>query len=316
MASTSTSLDVKTQLELFEFAPGRKAGWGTLQRLLPDVETALFFGRAYKMNYDRLSTLLFTLFRNSVTDALSEGSHSTTLQDYLVDVVPTDVLAQAKPDWVAAPPPAQFLPQLWDSIDVVVASSIQAVADKIGSVIDALPSKQGVMVFQTMAQLNKKRPTIGVQRHGITHPRQTKNLFILDDSGSMTEPTIRAIIGDVIASAWKVNATLALVSSSCRVFEPQGYDVDSVMRQAEFGGTQYETLKPLLDQNWDVVTTIADYDSSLDAKRVVARATGRIRKLLDLSLVNRPTFLAECVGQLANSVEPILVATDRRVLQA
>jgi hypothetical protein len=57
-----------------------------------------------------------------------------------------------------------------------------------------------------------------------------------------------------------------------------------------------------------VVVTIADYDSSRSAKDAVARCTGSIDTVLDISLVDRPTFLAECVGQLASKTQPLLIA--------
>jgi len=311
---TLSSTDVQHQLSIFEFAPGRKAGWGTLIKLLPDVETALFFARAYKMPYDKLSELLYGLFKSDVVKALKSGNHSTTLQDYIVDTVPTDVVRQAKPAWVPAPPPAQFLPQVWESIDLVIAESIAVVADKVGRVIDSLPSKQGQMVFQQLARMNRQGTQLGRFDARIKHRHQTKNLFILDDSGSMSAETIRAILPDVIASAWAVDATLALVSDTCRVWQPGSYSMDNVLAAGEFSGTHYETLVPLLNEDWGVVTTIADYDSSYGARDACAKATGRIDKVLDLSLVNRPTFLAACVGQRAASVEPILVAATPRVL--
>lgn len=310
-----SSTEVSHKLEIFEFAKGRKAGWGTLQKLLPDFETALFFARAYEMDYTQLGKLIRGVFPgNDVVRALSEGTHSTTLQSYIVDTVPTDVLRQAKPDWVPTPPPAQFLPALWESVDLVIADSVKVVANKIGGIIDSLPSKEGKMVFQTLAKMNRQRPTIGVQQLGIHHQRTERNLFILDDSGSMTASTIRRIIDDVVASAWKVNATLALVSNSARVWEPGTYSVDQVLAAAEYRGTHYEMLVPLLNEDWSTVTTIADYDSSYGAKEAIAKCTGSIDTVLDLSLVNRPTFLAECVGQRARNVEPILVATTSHVL--
>src|SRR6478736_6067808 len=214
---TLSSTDVQHQLSIFEFAPGRKAGWGTLIKLLPDVETALFFARAYKMPYDKLSELLYGLFKSDVVKALKSGNHSTTLQSYIVDTVPTDVVRQAKPAWVPAPPPAQFLPQVWESIDLVIAESIAVVADKVGRVIDSL------------ASMNRQGTQLGRFDARIKHRHQTKNLFILDDSGSMSAETIRAILPDVIASAWAVDATLALVSDTCRVWQPGSYSMDNVL---------------------------------------------------------------------------------------
>jgi hypothetical protein len=80
-------------------------------------------------------------------------------------------------------------------------------------------------------------------------------------------------------------------------------------------GTHYETLTPLMKRDWGTVITIADYDSSQSAKNHLRdNAFGRIGQVLDLSLVNRPTYLAECVGQFADKVTPLLVGSSDYVL--
>lgn len=313
---TLTTSEVSRALALFEFAPGRKASWRTLQHLLPDVQTALFFSKAFKLDYQKLSELVFGLFQTPVLVALSEGDHSTELQDYIIDTVPEDVWPEGvSPSFTPTAPQGDFLPELWESLDVTIAKSIAEVADKLGTVLDALPSKEGQMVFQTLARLNRQRPTIGVHQASIHHGRVPNALVILDVSGSMSEHTIRTIVSDVVALSWKANAHLAIVSNHTYVWEPGTYGVDDVLARAEYSGTHYETLAPLFErQDWGTVITIADYDSSHGAKRALAQATSRIGKVLDISLVNRPTFLAECVGQLADEVQPLLVATSHNVL--
>ena len=57
-----------------------------------------------------------------------------------------------------------------------------------------------------------------------------------------------------------------------------------------------------------MVITIADYDSAAAAKTAIAKCTGHIQQLLDISLVGRPTYLGEVVGQLADEIKPLLVA--------
>lgn len=81
-----------------------------------------------------------------------------------------------------------------------------------------------------------------------------------------------------------------------------------MLDRAEYGGTRYETLAPLFNRDWGTVVTIADYDSANIAKSVIGNCTGHIGTVLDISLVNRSTFLAECVGQLADKVQPLMVA--------
>ena len=309
---TLSSKDVRHALTPFEFQ-GRKASWAALSRLLPDVETALFFGRAVKLPYDKLGELLGGLFKTSVIDALLDGSHSTELQDYIIDTVPPGLEYQVKRiNFVADSGHEEILPYMWEAIEIGIADSIGEVADKLSLVLDSLPGKAGVMSFQHMMQLNRRRPTIGDYKAVISHPSRSKNLVILDDSGSMSQNTIRAIAGDVVALGMKADATLALVSSTARVWDPGTYGLDDVLHAAQYGGTHYETLAPLLNQPWGVVVTIADYDSSMDARRYLRdnAPMGSIEKLLDISLVGKPTFLAECVGQFAKVIEPLLVARN------
>ena len=309
---TLSSKDVRHALTPFEFQ-GRKASWAALNRLLPDVETALFFGRAVKLPYDKLGELLGGLFKTSVIDALLDGSHSTELQDYIIVTVPPDLEYQVKRiNFVADSGHAEILPYMWEAIEIGIADSIGEVADKLSLVLDSLPAKAGVMSFQHMMQLNRRRPTIGDYKAVISHPSRSKNLVILDDSGSMSQNTIRTIAGDVVALGMKADATLALVSSTARVWDPGTYGLDDVLHAAQYRGTHYETLAPLLNQPWGVVVTIADYDSSMDACRYLRdnAPMGSIEKLLDISLVGKPTFLAECVGQFAKVIEPLLVTRN------
>jgi len=252
-----------------------------------------------------------------IVQALSSGNHSVDLQDYIVTTVPTHVQEQMADKGVTLDdiPKGEILPAMWDYIDLEVAKSLMEVASKLAGVLDALPSKYGDMTFQHMARFNAKRPmTVGSYNARIRHQNVSRNLLILDASGSMTEQTVRSIAGDAVALGWKANATFALVSNTTKVWEPGTYSVDDVLRAAEYGGTQYETLAPLFEDDWGTVITIADYDSSWNARPAIAAMPGRIAKVLDISLVNRNTFLAEVVGQLADEVEPLLIATSSHVL--
>ena len=314
--TTTSKKDVRQALTPFEFN-GKKASWLSLSKLLPDVDTALFFARAVKMDYAKVGELLQGLFKTSVLDALQRGDHSETLQDYIVDMLPPSVEHVARSiNFVPDSGHGEILPHMWEAIEIGVADSIGEVAAKLSTVLDSLPGKAGVMSFQHMMQLNRRRPTIGDYKATIKHPLRSKNLVILDDSGSMSASTISAIAGDVVALGMKAEATLALVSNTTRVWEPGTYSLKDVLAAGQYGGTQYETLAPLLNQEWGVVVTIADYDSSRDAQRYLAEnaKAARIEKLLDISLVSRPTFLAECIGQFAKEMEPLLVARNDRVL--
>ena len=309
-----TSQELRDSLTLFEIAPGKKASMQTLAHLLPDVETALFFAKAYKMSAERLTELLYQLFKTPLLRALKEGGHSETLQDYIVDIVP-DILKLAPNAFVPAPQKTELTDAMWESIDVTIAKSVQEVAENLGTVLDSLPGKTGTMVFKTLHTLNKRRPTIGDYRARSHHAPVASQLVIFDVSGSMNESTVRKITPEVVALSWKANATLAIVSNTTRVWDPGTFTVDDVLREAEYGGTHYETLTPLMKRDWGTVITIADYDSSPSAKaHLKENAFGRIGQVLDLSLVNRPTFLAECVGQFADKVTPLLIGSSSYVL--
>ena len=87
--------------------------------------------------------------------------------------------------------------------------------------------------------------------------------------------------------------------------------MQDVLQNAEYGGTHYETLAPLFNQDWGVVIAIADYDSAWSANKWIREnSRGSIQKLLDLSLVSKPTFLSEVLGQLALEIEPILLSKN------
>lgn len=301
------SSELKQSLDLYEIMPGKLVPWESIRTWLPTVEVALFFAKAYNFNYTKLSELLFKLFKTNVMDELMNGTHSVTLQDYLVDTVPTDVYEQAKPDLIEKAPPAEVLPEVWKMAEVEIAHSLKEVATKLAGSLHLLPSKQGSMVFKTMAKVNSQRPTIGVHKAAIVHEAVPDVLVIFDVSGSMTEQTVRALVNEVVALSWEANASLAIVSDHCFYWEPGSYNVNDVLEKAEYWGTHYETLAPLFSKDWGTVVTIADYDSSYSAKSTIANCAGRIGTVLDISLVNQPTFLAECVGQLADKVQPLLI---------
>lgn len=319
MTMTQTSL--RSSTSLFEFKQGKFISEASLKELLPTVEVTLFFAKAYGLNIHQLGQLLWLVHKSTVIQALLAGDHSTELQDYLVSTVPEDVWEECATDgngfaFTPTPPPGEFLPQLWEDLEVQVAKSIKDVADKLAGTLGMLPGKQGNMVMQQLMKLNKQRPTIGSYQAGIKHAAQVENLVIFDVSGSMTESTVRQIVDDVVALSWKANAHLAIVSNDTFHWEPGSYDSELVLRRAQFGGTQYETLTPLLDRQWGTVICIADYDSSRDAKTWIKdKALGTIDTVLDISLVNRPTFLSECVGQLANEVRPLLIGNSSYVLR-
>lgn len=325
-STTMSSAELRHSLDIIEIKPGLRFSVATLRDLLPDVETLLFFGKVYELDYRQLSNLMSKVLTSDLAYELFAGDHSTSLQDYLIDGYYDEddvwhegivVDAPANGNVTLSPdvPHGEILPEMWKSLEVEVAKSIKEVAAKLDSVVTMLPGKQGRMAFQSLMQLNARRPVIGDFKARIVHDPVKENLLILDVSGSMTEHTVRAIIDDVVAMSYMANAHMAIVSNSCFYWQPGSYSVDDVLASSQFGSTRYEKLAPLFDRDWGTVITIADYDSSLDAKRYIRdHATGHIDQVLDISLVDRPTFLAECVGQLATEVRPLLVGNSPYVL--
>jgi hypothetical protein len=311
---------VSRSTTLFDMGKGRKISHEALRQLLPDVEVALFFAKAYDLDYRQLSELLAVRFSGmSAIDALlNEGvDHSSVLQDYLIDTIPEDVYRRADVgyDDEAEVPDTELLTQLWEEALVTVAQSIKDVAAKLAGVLESMPSKYGQMTFAHLRQLNTQRGSIGTYGARITHPPVAPRLVILDVSGSMTESTVRRIVDEVVALAYQADASLAIVSSTATFWEAGQFTTADVLRAAEYMGTQYETLTPLLNRDWETVVTIADYDSSRSAADYIrTNAIGRVGKVIDISLVDRPTFLGECVGQLANEVQPVLVGNSRYLL--
>jgi hypothetical protein len=307
---------MKVDNTLVEVKPGFRFALTTLKMLLPDVETALFFGKTYKLDAAQLGNLLWQVHgHHDVLQALTRESdyHSHELQDYLVEIGYQYQIESGEVVLGEAEPKGEILPELWKSFEIDIAASIQEVAEKVKNVVHSMPGKEGQMLFKSMMVLNSKRPIIGDHKAYVHHAPKPDNLIIFDVSGSMSETTVQTLVDDVVALSFMANAWLVIVSNTATVWEPGSYTTTAVLEAAEYQGTHYETLAPLLNRDWGVVVTIADYDSSWSAREEIKKeCTGKIELLLDISLVSRPTFLSEVVGQLATEVRPLLVAADDR----
>jgi hypothetical protein len=287
-----------------------------LREALPNVESALWFAKAFDFTAQERSMLLGFLFGESdvIAALVNEGhEHSTELQDYLLELgYEAEIEEGAVRFDKDAPLHGDILPEVWESLQITIADSIKEVAEALGDTIGRMPGKQGRMLVESMMVMNAKRPTIGDYRAKVKHEGQVQNLWILDVSGSMSEGTVRALVDEVVAGAYMANAHLAIVSSTATVWGPGEYDSTSVLDVAEFGGTHYETLASLFEEDWGVVVTIADYDSSNAAIPAFKKVKGRVSEVFDISLVDRPTFLSEVVGVVADKVTPVLIAQNNR----
>lgn len=316
-----TENEVTASVTLHEVKPGMIIPESVLRELLPDVDTALFFGKAFDLDYTQVSYLLYVLFGHiDVVEALLGESteHSSELQSYVIDIVPDHIQAQhgtGRYTDTSPPPDTELLAQAFEAAAVTVAKSIKDVATKLGRVLGTMTNKYGQMTFQHLHKLNVQRNAIGTYDPVIVHHATPDRLVVLDVSGSMTATTVRRIVDEVVGLAYAVNAAMAIVSNNAFFWEAGTFTVDDVLGAAEYGGTHYEQLTPIFDRDWDTVVTIADYDSAWTARDHIAHhAKGRVREVLDISLVNRTTFLAECVGMIADEVRPLLIGTSSRVL--
>lgn len=316
---TVSNLLLKSSTDVTTFATGRSFPTKFLKDTLPDVETVLFFAKVYKLEPAEVSSLLHTCAPSAVVDALTAEAenHSQDLQDFIVEEFQDEngdwhyvepAFLEATPG-ATAPVEAELLPEMWKNIELVIADSIAQVADTIATTIEHMPGRTGEMVFQTLAKVNARRPTIGDYRAGFKHQQVKRVLVVFDVSGSMSETTVRTIVDDVVGLAYESNAALAIVSNTATFYPAGGFSTQQVLNDAEYGGTYYDQLRPLFtDQDWDVVVTIADYDSSPSAKQVLSHCNSKIGQLFDVSLVNRSTYLAECLAHMANEVRPLLIA--------
>lgn len=317
---TTPKLLIKSSYDVTTFENGTSFPTKFLTDSLTDVGTALFFAKVYKLSPVDVARLIHTVAPSEVVDALTNEAeqHSVTLQDFLVtecmDIngewyYPDEAFFDGLPG-SKEPVQAELLPEVWKNLEIEIADSIAKVADTIASTIGHMPGRTGEMTFRTLATMNANRPTIGDYKAHIQHQQIKRVLVVFDVSGSMSENTVKTIVDDVVGLAYEANASLAIVSNSCFFYQPGAFSTKQVLEDAEYAGTQYQMLEPLFrDQSWDVVVTIADYDSAPSAKAVLGRAGGHIGQLLDVSLVDRSTFLAECLGQMADEVRPLLVAS-------
>ena len=59
-----------SEFDLFDLGNNKKISVAALRRLLPDIETTLFFGKVYKLDAQKLGQLLKLTHGGSVLDAL------------------------------------------------------------------------------------------------------------------------------------------------------------------------------------------------------------------------------------------------------
>ncbi len=302
---------------LTQFSNGKAFATPFLEQTLTDIETAVFFAKVMGFDAQDLGKLMRLLFgdTNDVIEELTRGTHSTELQDYLVEIDaiidPAQLPTATGPYTPSGQVDADTLVKLWEAAEVMIAQSIQEVADGLSKHMGSLPTHEARLMFSTLAQHNVQRNSIGDYKAVIRRredERKRKVLVVLDDSGSMSSDTIRRIAEPVVALAYKANASLVQISTTARFWEAGRFNVDDVLAAAEYGWTCYEELVPIFEEDWDEVICIADYDSAGGAKSRLSKVKGRIGRVTDISLVNQSTYLSECLGQFADEVRPVLIS--------
>ena len=290
---------------------------GSLASLVPDVEALMFFGQLYKIPGRELIRYLQMIFEGTVLDLIADHQYSEELQDYMIEDIIPNVYQLGREQVTFEEKDTTILKYLFQDVAIPVLESIQELADKIALTIDKLPNDEGKMVFQHMARFNAKRNTIGQFQANIIHQNRLPNLVIFDDSGSVGKETVRALAEDVVALGYKANADLVLVSDTARYWPRGTYTVERIVQEAEYSGTRYETLLPIFTGSvWGHVITIADYDSSYQVRQKFLDLKGQavqptVEKVLDISLVQRPSYLCEVVGILARNVEALSLTAPR-----
>jgi hypothetical protein len=305
-----------SSLKLVEVKAGTRFPVAALRRVLKDPKAVARFVALYRLDEYQTGALLRLLFPDSpVVQALvaSAHLHSGSLQGFIVELGYENKLFDGTvltPEEEVEPEPdTDLLAQMFEQLQVKVADNIAEVADQLADTLVGMPGKEGRMRMKSLLKLDRRiKRKLGVHQAQIQHAHKPDNLVVFDTSGSIGEKTTLAIAAPVVAMAVKANAHLVIVSDGARWWKPGEISVEAVLGEAEYAGTHYETLSPLFDRDWGVVVSVADYDSSYSSKEAIADCTGRIQLLLDISLVERPTFLAECLEQLADETRPLMVA--------
>lgn len=294
------------------------------QKLIEVLDTPaklVIFSRAMQLDHNGFRRLVKAMGYNGVAEIMARWGHSSSLQSY---VVSNDFISEPTQmsfildddDELKESDRANLLAEILSLASVKVIDKIEdlcrLLAHQLVTNAGEAQTRLGFQFIQQYADAHKRvKPTYGLGIQRVVEGGTLDNLVILDVSGSMGTSTVNAITDEVIALAEEADATLAIVSNNCYYWLPGTATASAVRNAAEYRGTHYEELVKLLDEkDWGTVITIADYDSSLSAKQTIAaQVTTRVQQVLDISLVERPTFLSECVGQLClNPVEQVSLA--------
>lgn len=312
--------------------PEKFIGAAILASFVKTPKDAMFL---VKMLGDQVENPAATLGRvfqaldlGTVADYIAAGGHSATLQQWWDDIgisIPVPDEEEVIDDGAVQDVfdeddyDVQTLYDMVNTSLVKLPQSIRELGDGLFiEVLSKLPAGDAYYTLDHVMQLSKFG-TYGTMKEQIEYEQDTVACVVLDDSGSMGRPLGQAIVGAAVNLADSLKCDLILVSSYAYRFPAGTFNTDSVMARWENGWTFYNQLIPYfrdISQSYDVVVTIADYDSVPSHKEQILRAcSARIQVLYDICVQYtedgngniRTSYLAECLGQLADRVVPVFV---------
>ena len=311
--------------------PEKFIGAGVLAEIVTTPKQAMFLIKALGTQVINPALTLGRLFNvldlGSVADYLAMGGHSTELQDWWdangIDFeVPdheTVITANESADIEDEEGDADTLLDLVNNSLVKLPTTITELADELFvDVLSKQPSGQASYVLDHLMQVSKFGQ-IGTVKTGLEYQADTKAAIVLDCSGSMGTKLGKAIAESVVRLADTLKCDLILVSSTAVRLPAGTFGVKTVLANWQNQLTLYNQLIPYfrdISQSYDTVITIADYDSIASHKLAIQQECGaRIQKVYDVCVEYvedgrgnlRTSFLAECLGQLADEVIPVFV---------
>lgn len=278
-----------------------------------------------------LGRIFSVLKLGTVADYISRGGHSTELQTWWDEQgisIPIPDKEEVLIDDPAAPsdkPDDVDDETLFDLVNnslVKLPESIQELADGLFiEVLSNLPTGRASYVIEHFQQVSKFG-TFGTMKTGLEYEKNTNACVVLDCSGSMGYRLGEAIANAVVHLANELKCDLILVSSAAKRLPAGTFSAETVKRNWQNAGTYYNQLVPHfkdISQSYDVVVTIADYDSIPSHKIEIAKlCKAKVHTLYDICVqyveqspgVAKSSFLAECLGQLAKEVKPVFVGAE------
>ncbi len=274
-----------------------------------------------------LGRIFSALDLGSVADAISAGGHSSTLQTWLeeeglVIPVPDDELVIDEGYTLDEAEPDEDLDTLLTLVNtalVKLPTSIRELGEGLFlEVLSKQPSGQASYALDHVMQVSKFGQVCTVKTQ-MEYEVDTTAVVVADCSGSMGIALGRAIAEPIVRLADSLKCDLILVSTTAVRFPAGTFSVETVIDNWQNGWTYYNQLIPCfkdISQSYDVVVTIADYDSHAEHKReILAKCGARAQVLYDINVQYtedadgniKTSFLAECLGQLADRVVPVFV---------